>query len=93
MKKFLSIALFLIVTTICIVAFTYPENKKHAIIWKDDCIKCGACIGVCPNGAIILDSDDNYTVDINRCKGCGQCLDVCPVGAIWLEEFELNYTN
>ena len=93
MKKFLSIALFLIVTTICIVAFTYPENKKHAIILTNECIQCGVCIEVCPNGAIKLNYDGTYTVYIGKCKGCGYCMDACPVGAIWLEQIELNYSN
>lgn len=88
MKKFLSVALFLIVTTICIVAFTYPGGKKHAIIWKNDCVQCGVCIGICPNGAIILESDGTYTVDIDKCVGCGKCMDACPVGAIWLKQVD-----
>lgn len=93
MKKFLSVALFLIVTTICIVAFTYPQGRRHAIIWKKDCVLCGACIDICPNGAIILESDGTYTVDTDKCNGCGMCMDVCPVGAIWMEQIELNYSN
>jgi len=47
----------------------------------DRCTGCGACVEVCPTGAMTL-IGDAARVDEERCTGCGACADVCPVGAI-----------
>ena len=49
--------------------------------YKGECIGCGACTSVCPNGAISLDRG-RAAVDRTRCVVCGQCAAVCPAGAI-----------
>jgi phosphoadenosine phosphosulfate reductase len=36
-----------------------------------NCIRCGGCMGACPNGAIIV--DDSFRIDQNRCKHCLNC--------------------
>jgi len=51
---------------------------------KEECIGCGACIDVCPFGALTL-VDDIAEVD-DKCTACGACLDVCPVDALSLPE-------
>jgi electron transfer flavoprotein alpha subunit/NAD-dependent dihydropyrimidine dehydrogenase PreA subunit len=51
---------------------------------KDKCIGCGACIDVCPFGALIL--VDDLAVVNDKCTACGACLDVCPVNALSLPE-------
>lgn len=39
------------------------------------CIRCSACAAVCPQGAIIVNSDSNvYEVDETRCTGCLECV-------------------
>jgi electron transfer flavoprotein alpha subunit len=53
-------------------------------ISKEECIGCGACIDVCPFGALTL-VDDIVEVD-DKCTACGACLDVCPVDALSLPE-------
>jgi electron transfer flavoprotein alpha subunit len=49
---------------------------------KEKCIGCGACIDVCPFGALVMAGDVAAVTD--KCTACGACLDVCPVGAISL---------
>ncbi len=54
---------------------------------QDNCIQCGACLEVCPNGGI-TEMDAVYMIDPNLCQDCqgfaGQthCEEACPVGAI-----------
>ena len=50
------------------------ENPK-------DCCACGACVNICPKGAITM-KDDNAgfgfpSVDKSLCVECGRCVDVC----------------
>lgn len=56
-----------------------------AVVNQDICIGCGACVGVCPVGAIALNDEGKATVDPDVCISCGACVGVCPVGAITLE--------
>jgi electron transfer flavoprotein alpha subunit/NAD-dependent dihydropyrimidine dehydrogenase PreA subunit len=51
---------------------------------KEECIGCGACVDVCPFGALALVGD---IVEVDeQCTACGACLDVCPVDALSLPE-------
>jgi len=45
------------------------------------CGYCGACVGVCPKGALEL-IETWVEVDENTCIACGICDRICPVGAI-----------
>ena len=54
---------------------------------KSKCLSCGACISMCPVGAISFDKKDNKAViDKKKCIKCGTCKDICPVGAITDDE-------
>ncbi len=46
------------------------------------CGYCGACVGVCPTGALEL-VETWLEVD-NSCTNCGACAKICPVGALEL---------
>ncbi len=45
------------------------------------CGYCGACVGVCPKGALEL-VETWIEVDESICIACGICDRICPVGAI-----------
>jgi len=48
---------------------------------REKCLKCGACVGVCP--VLSLELKENGIVnDKKKCTLCGICEKVCPVGAI-----------
>jgi electron transfer flavoprotein alpha subunit len=51
---------------------------------REKCIGCGACVDVCPYGALVL-VDDVVTVT-DKCTACGACLDICPLMALSLPE-------
>lgn len=43
------------------------------------CIRCGACLEVCPSGAI----DDSFQIDLDKCKSHRKCITACAsIGAI-----------
>ena len=51
-----------------------------------DCYGCGACVNVCPRGAVHMTqaADGSYIPEIDeaRCIGCGKCALSCPVNGI-----------
>lgn len=54
-----------------------------AAVWFDvtRCTGCGACVEVCPTGALTLVEGRAY-LDDALCRGCEACLRACPVGAL-----------
>lgn len=46
-----------------------------------NCAGCGACIEVCPAGAITL-VGGMARIDQKLCTGCEACFQACPQGAI-----------
>lgn len=48
----------------------------------DTCIGCGACVGVCPVGALSMNDDSKSVCDEGLCIDCGACISVCPTEAI-----------
>jgi digeranylgeranylglycerophospholipid reductase len=51
----------------------------------DRCGYCGACVGVCPVGAIEL-AETRLLIN-EACVDCGLCLAACPVGALQAEGY------
>ena len=41
-----------------------------------ECIQCGECVGVCPEGAV--DPDITGRIHRDKCNLCGKCVSVCP---------------
>ena len=54
-----------------------------AIVNKDECVGCEACVSACPNEAISM-QDGVAHVDEGACIDCGICVDECPNEAISL---------
>jgi len=67
-----------------------PEHQRlggilmPAKVNKDECVACGACVDVCPEGAITV--EDVAVVDEKKCLDCGACVDECPNNSISVEE-------
>ena len=57
-----------------------PEGlTQEPVLWysPSDCLHCGTCAAVCPDGALNL-SSDRVHVDREKCTLCGKCADACP---------------
>lgn len=48
-----------------------------------ECIRCGACVDICPVNALSMSGPDDAAVvrDGDLCMGCAACIHVCPTGA------------
>ena len=48
----------------------------------EECIGCGACVRVCPAGAVSGEKKAKHIIDTDLCIECGACGRVCPSLAI-----------
>ncbi|MEM3512971.1 MAG: phosphoadenosine phosphosulfate reductase family protein, partial [Thermoplasmata archaeon] len=63
-------------------------EKVHAVIMKAvSCVKCGICIGRCPQKAISFD-EKGIKIDAEKCQHCGTCLQPCPA-VVYRQDGEL----
>ena len=48
---------------------------------RENCIKCGKCVAVCPVSVLSQDQKDKtiFVKRVTNCIECGQCAAVCPV--------------
>jgi ferredoxin len=53
-----------------------------AIVDKETCTACGACVDACPVDAIKM--EEKAIVNADTCTDCGVCVEECPVDAITL---------
>jgi thioredoxin reductase (NADPH) len=66
-------------------AFSEGPRAQHPHIALDQCIGCGGCISVCPEGDVLALVEGKATiVNGHKCIGHGMCAEECPVGAITL---------
>jgi pyruvate formate lyase activating enzyme len=56
------------------------EAEATILFFKEHCIGCQECLGICPNGAIA--PWGGYRIDRSRCRKCGKCAETCPARAI-----------
>lgn len=78
-------------------ALTYLSQKgisvhifSTSIIHNDDkCVDCGACVAVCPSGALSIKAPQ-WKLEFNNaeCVRCKQCVAACPLGAINVHVFQ-----
>ncbi len=64
-----------------------PEGMDGGIsLWYlgSQCIRCRACLGVCPSGALSSpDGEEPFIrIDQGRCVKCGRCVEACPTTAL-----------
>ena len=60
------------------------QPLEHDVIRDDErCTDCGACIVVCPTGALAIDTDSReVSFNADECVACGLCVPVCPPRAM-----------
>lgn len=61
-----------------------PESQgasRELMLRMGKCLRCGACIGACPRGAISRDPEGAVVTRRDACDGCGACADACLPGA------------
>lgn len=63
----------------------HEATTVHPHIDVTNCIGCGGCVKVCPEGDVIGIIEGKATlIHGAKCVGHGLCVDACPVGAIQL---------
>lgn len=66
--------------------YMLARSRYLAVIDGETCASCGVCSEErCPMEAII-ETDEGYEVQAERCIGCGVCLVTCPTESISLKE-------
>lgn len=59
-----------------------PPSPVHFKIDWNACIKCGACVAVCPHEEVFISPFDTIAVDRPCTVACMVCERICPVTAI-----------
>lgn len=54
------------------------RSLKMPKLLQKECINCGLCKLVCPEGCIEGKEKNKYFSDLLYCKGCGLCVYICP---------------
>ena len=60
----------------------YPtENGQISAVF---CNQCGACVNVCPAGALVQDKHGVVRLRKNLCVGCLSCVGFCPTLSMFI---------
>jgi len=79
------------ITILNLVARLLPRRQSNALmqrvvakpqIIRASCTGCGACVKVCPAGAMHLDASNISVIDYKLCIRCLCCYEACREGAI-----------
>ena len=54
------------------------RSTQKPLYLQKDCINCGLCKLICPEGCIEGIEKNAYSTDLDYCKGCGLCAYICP---------------
>lgn len=63
------------------------ELKRAIQLDEEKCFDCGACISLCPTGALRLTEDYSIELDEDKCIYCEICVPSCPVRALKVSKF------
>ena len=69
-------------TSVCPVGTLLGVPARHALLklrLTDSCVKCGACVKVCPSGCV---DPRTGVLDNERCVRCMNCVSVCRFGGV-----------
>lgn len=59
------------------------HNNLAPVVYPDTCVACGACVAICPVGALKLDG--KITLDADKCIGCANCVGACPTFSLFVD--------
>ena len=59
------------------------HNDLAPTVHIENCVACGACVAVCPAGALTL--NDKIALDPKKCIGCANCVGACPAFALFID--------
>ena len=58
------------------------DSKQQLIQSPNNCIGCGYCVKICPQGAVTMNLQEGVAIDRNKCDVCLACADGCYAKAL-----------